>query len=716
MLPPDLISGITFWIFKSLWESRDETYEAINHRLKQSIFYASREYQANYISRHGFVKQDDLNLSVELERIYIAPSLIDQAIPIHPLSKKTIPYREIDYLKSLGFLCDGVDLAAKYKHLIIRGQPGIGKTTLLKKIGIEAFNTNNHNLVSGHIPVFIETAKCLDDDFDLEALIAKEFEVCGFPEHQAFVDSALKKGKLLILVDDLDIISIDRRDYIMLKIKDFTDLNKANRMVLAGRKSRRPHPLTHFHTVNLLGFSSTQAQGYINRIHQIKFEEILPPANCQDIWHQISDRNKTTKLIAHNPLYLSIVLSLYQPSKKQVSSRTTLYEKILFNLLNSNGYSCIERNSSQTAEDRLKILSEIAYICLKSGRLHFRKAEIHRLYAAIRNRNQARSDSPDFVLQREEYLANFIVYVDKSFCQFENLLLQKFLTAHYLSENFKALDESIDQFLDIPSWHDVFIFLSGMQGADHLISLLQDGIVNKIKSPHLTHFLTWISQISENVSISPDKAINRCHVTFMIFEIMLLFDDRSTDRTIISNILQQIKEIVSLLDPEYHLQGLKRQQIEPAYHARISHFIDPKLMRGLSIEGLLDLADSLAQRASFHSLIDGHNSKRLSTTIHHLKQHLSGKTISIYHRKVCEGNLYRLWIKSLGITEEDLNFTTQNLQSFSLYCHGIHLIIQCLDEAFYVSGNLHKDAIKAILRPKNQVKQLTASPALPANL
>ena len=367
-------------------------------------------------------------------------------------------------------------------------------------------------------------------------------------------------------------------------------------------------------------------------------------------------------------------------------------------------------------ESRLKILAEIAYVCLKSGRFSFHKVEIHKLYATIQKRQKNSECSINSSLQREEYLADFVVYVDKNLCQFDNLLLQKLLVAHHLMGNFKALDESIYQFLDTPAWNDVFIFLSGMQRADYLISLLQNSILTKIKSPHLTQFLSWIAHVSEQVSISTNETANRCHVTFMIFEIMMLFGDRSPDRTIISNILQQIKQIFSLLDPECSFSGVRKLNPKIGYQSRISHFIDPKIMRGLSIEGLLDLANILAQRASSYSLISLDNVNRLSAIIQHLRQQLDGKTMSIYHRKVCEKNLYRLWIKSLGITEKDLEFTTRDLQSFYLYCRGIHLIIQCLDEAFYVSGHLQKEVIQTFFKPVAQVDHLITVPPLSTTL
>ena len=700
MIPTNLISGVTFWVFKALWESRDETYKLLSKQLKQSIFHASKEYQASYIARHGFIKLEELSSSVELSKVYVAPALVDQSIPFYPLSKKVIHHKEIDYLKRLKLAYDGLELAQKHKHMIVRGEPGIGKTTFLQKLGLEAFNEVNHSLANAHIPVFIQTTKCLDKEFNLQSMIEEEFEACGFPEPDGFVESALKRGKLLILIDELNILSIARRDHIVLKIKDFSDLYRDNRIVLAGRKSKRPHALIHFQTVSILGFSSTQAQNYISKIHQVQHEEEIPPKVCQLIWQKIGENNKATKFIVHNPLYLNIVLSQYKTSSKIFFGKTVIYEKILANLLGKSVYpNAVDHSPSDlesTGETRLNILTEIAYVCLKSGRLYFHKAEIKRLYTAIVKKKGIDKNSLDLNAIREDYLANFIVYVDKNLCQFNNLLIQQLLAAYYLMDNLKTLDETADQFLDTPAWGDVFIFLAGMQGADYLISIIQDGIFSKINSPQLLPFIQWISSISEDVCISLDQTANRCYAVFMVFEIILLFDNRNQDRHIISNILKQIKEIITLLDPECQIITPLNSKVRTSDSVSISHFIDPLITRGLSLDRLLDLAEILSRKAESYRLINPAKFYQLKAIIQHLKQQLRGKNVSVYHRKICEKNLYKLWIQSLDISDSLLNFTARDLHSFYLYCRGTCLIINCLKEAFYVSGELRDDVTQAL--------------------
>ncbi|PSR17293.1 hypothetical protein C8255_13370 [filamentous cyanobacterium CCP3] len=700
MISPDLISGIAFWVFKSLWESRDETYKLLSQRLNQSIFYASKEYQANYISRHGFIRQEEFRPSVPLTKLYISPSLVDHEIPAYSRNKSSIYYKEIDYLNKLKLTQSGDSLFSQHKHLIVKGDSGIGKTTFLKKLGLEAFSAEEDASVGGYIPVFIQMSQCFDKDIDFQNMIEEEFQICGFPEYEGFVESALRRGKLLILIDEIDAIPHQFQDDVLVKIKSFSDLYKSNRIILACRKSLDIKILTHFHSVNILGFGRSQIQKYIYKVNQIQYKEPVSAVTCQEIWQKIGEKDKATRLIVHNPFCLSIVLSLYQASAHRLSGRTILYEKILSNLLGTSispgTLDLAYKGSKNSIEARIGILSEMAYVCLKSGRNYFHKVEIHRLYGAIVQKRNLQYDQLNFASTREENLNDFLINASENLYQFSNPLVQKILVSHYLMSSLKILDESIDQFLDTPSWKDVFIFLAGMQGADYLLSIIQSRIFYNLKSPSLSNFMNWIEAVSEDVCISSNQAVNRCYVAFMVFEIMLLFGDRGSEQSIISSILKKIKEVISLLDPECHLiKSINPRSIDDIKLSS-NHFIDPKIAKGLSLERLLDLAAILSQKAQAYKLINYSNSQRLLSTILHIRKQLEGRSMSAYHRKVCEKNLYMLWMNSFDMADSNFKFTTDDLQSFHLYCRGTCLIVHCLREAFYVSGKLQDNVIQAL--------------------
>lgn len=715
MFPPDVIASLAFWIFKSLWESRDEAYKLLSQRVKQVIFYASKEYEANYISRHGFIKQEDFRPSTPSTKAYISPSFIEHYRLTYSSTKKSLDYKEIDYMKSLQLTHSGLELVNKYQHLVVKGESGIGKTTFLKKVGLEAFKSSqNCSLSNSFIPVFIQLPQVLENEFNIKNMIEREFEVCGFPEYQDFVDSALRKGKLLILIDEFDSVPFKAQESVLLKLKNFSDKYGNNKMIFACRRSKKTRVLRKFHEVSILGLGSKQIQEYISQIHKTQNQESLPKTKHQEIWRHIGEINLYTKRVVHNPSCLSIILSLYQSSDKKILGITVLYEKILSRILNRNkngiSLSSYSNQLDLGIDLKRKIISEIAYVCLKSGRSIFHRAEIYRLLSAVLKKYNSNNASIDFESFKEDELFDFLTQLDGNLFRFNNILVQKFLVAHHLMDSLKVLDSAIESFVDRSDWKEVFVFLSGMQGSDYLILVIYTRVCEKLDRCHLVEFMEWVNSISERVNISASEATNRCHIVFTIFEIMLLFGDFNHNRFTIGSILNQIKETIFLLEPERNIISPLKLDKNSYSEFNTNHFIDPKILKGLSLDRILDLALIFAEKSINCNLITASKSRKLITTLSHLKSALRGKSLPYYQRKICESNLYKLWIDTFDIPEKFLEFSADDLQSLYLYCRGTNLIISCLSEAFYISGKVYEDINNSLFCVSEpSIKQLEAN-------
>ena len=129
---------------------------------------------------------------------------------------------------------DGVDVANDYQYLNILGSPGSGKTTFLRRMGLEALLPRADNradqsteivLSQYHhecMPVLIELRRLArDGSVDLESAIVDEFKSCGFPESRGFVRRALETGRLLVLLDGLDEVAGEFLDETIAHIRDF---------------------------------------------------------------------------------------------------------------------------------------------------------------------------------------------------------------------------------------------------------------------------------------------------------------------------------------------------------------------------------------------------------------------------------------------------------------------------------------------------------------
>lgn len=702
MITSGAIQGISLIIFKSLWETKDEAYKLFSQRLNHAIFYASEQYRENFILRHGFIRQEEFRPSVSLEDIYVSPHFIDQSGLLGRSKKPMLPHEEIDYLASLNLVCDGFDLSEQHGNLIVKGEQGIGKTTFLKKIGLSALA--GHNLSKAakrYIPVFIQISQKLREDFDIKSMIDEEFKSCGFPEHEDFVESALRKGRFLILIDELDAAPLDLQDKLLIKIKDFADSYGLNRFVITCRTFKKTQTLSRFHEALILGFDAEKAQKYIQKSLASESSSL---ADAEMVWTHLTGNSKTTKYIIHNPFSLSIALSLYQQREHCILGQTFLYDKILSKLIVADSSAEFLSDGVQNLDNssglRLKVLSEIAYVCLQSGKDKFHKMEIYRLYTAILEKHSIQQNLPSIDHFKEERLFDFIAVSDSNLCHFKNPMIQKLLVAHYLMEDLENQDEVIERYFNDSRWKDVFVFLSGIQGADYLIDAIKPQLSRYLCTKRLSSFIIMIDKLSEKVILSQDKAVNRCYVAFMIFDIIFLFGHRQHNQNLISKILKKIRKIIDLLEPEsrFFLSSYSHSSQRPRLHSQ--GLIDPRILRGLSMDKLFDLALTLSQKTREYGLIESQESKLLFSTVTRLKQQLETKSISSYHRKICEKNLYGLWLKVLKIEDQDLDFTADELRTLFLYYQSICLIFCCMKEAFYISGRVSQEIGELVFNPR----------------
>ncbi|HEY9648026.1 MAG TPA: hypothetical protein V6C88_16745, partial [Chroococcidiopsis sp.] len=122
------------------WLNKD-----IGKAAEQALFRASRQYVANYQERHGKLKVVCVRMDapMELEDIYTPVRLLDRSDLQYFESREAL---ETAFRKSgrRGFSVrssqqqDGIDVTNQEPYLMVLGGPGVGKSTFLRKVGLEA--------------------------------------------------------------------------------------------------------------------------------------------------------------------------------------------------------------------------------------------------------------------------------------------------------------------------------------------------------------------------------------------------------------------------------------------------------------------------------------------------------------------------------------------------------------------------------------------------
>jgi predicted NACHT family NTPase len=72
---------------------------------------------------------------------------------------------------------------------MVLGAPGAGKSTCLRKMGLEVFKGEFGVFQHQCIPVFIELKQFTGNEINIEDAIAQEFRVCQLPLVEQFTSS-----------------------------------------------------------------------------------------------------------------------------------------------------------------------------------------------------------------------------------------------------------------------------------------------------------------------------------------------------------------------------------------------------------------------------------------------------------------------------------------------------------------------------------------------
>ncbi|WP_368876882.1 NACHT domain-containing NTPase, partial [Proteus vulgaris] len=121
-------------------------------------------------------------------------------------------------------------IVSEQDPLIITGEAGMGKSTLLKKIG-EKLILENDNIDTRIIPVYISTLELFEAGLNVEKVVIEKISLFFKIDK---IDDFLENYKLLILIDSIDEFEDSQKESIINYLKDINEKKKV-RYIIASR-------------------------------------------------------------------------------------------------------------------------------------------------------------------------------------------------------------------------------------------------------------------------------------------------------------------------------------------------------------------------------------------------------------------------------------------------------------------------------------------------
>jgi len=478
---------------------------ALSSREKELVFQAAEQYIINYYRRHNKLQVLGMQQPVELDNIYTAvqflsPKQVWQLTDIKDLEEI---YRQTG---KRGLQCrntdkqEGIAVANQEQYLMVLGAPGAGKSTFLRKIGLEALRNGSYQ--HKIIPVFIELKQFTSPEINLEQVINRSFQEVQFPASADFTAKALQQGKLLILLDGLDEIPSKNLDLAVGQIQAFVEQHENNRFLVSCRTAAYKHTFSKFYPVLIADFDDNQIQQFINNWFATEIDK--QAATASQCWELINSQEyAATKELCRSPLLLTFICLVYEAEQYLPKNRATLYGDALDILLKK--WAAEKRiNKNTIARDlgsdlEKAMLAEIACRSFTKNRLFFTRAGIIKQIQLFlsNNDNAPKNLVAEVVLDAIAIEQGILVERARNAFSFSHLTLQEYLTAQYIYDH-RQVEQLVRGHLTDKRWKEVFLLVAGLMrgGSEELLLQMEQQAQKLIISPKLTALLNWAEQVT----------------------------------------------------------------------------------------------------------------------------------------------------------------------------------------------------------------------------
>ena len=365
------------------------------------------------------------------------------------------------------------------QNIVILGDSGVGKTTLLKYI-VLAFAENRPErlgLEENRLPIMVslydyvarragygKKGLSLENYFDL---FARDFLQVDLPP--GFFTDALERGDCCICLDGLDKLrDIGLRREISLLISAFVNRYPRNRYIVTSRLAGyedAPLDRRDFVRQIIQPLEDDDIHSFIEKWYRLTEKD---PQICQQYIEYIEQmifRRERAKLLATNPLLLTMMVLVYRIGSELPQERVRLYDQCVTLLVGGWGDPSIARYSKR------RLLEKTAYWMHTQSNILPIGALEQQLRYFLENDPKLQLDEDQVQSEVDEFLGlaktrgGLLVERSLGIYTFSHHAFQEFLAAcdieKRLVHNSDMLWNEIQPRLHDPHWREVILLLFG---------------------------------------------------------------------------------------------------------------------------------------------------------------------------------------------------------------------------------------------------------------
>ncbi|ALG68408.1 NACHT domain-containing protein [Beggiatoa leptomitoformis] len=499
---------------------------------------AAKKYRKALAEDYGKVRLLGTNEAVELEGIFTDTYILDkvsafQRFDITELEKEPekLSYREKERQ-------NGFELIKKdeIKRWFILGKPGAGKTTFLKYITLQAVKGQLDK-----IPIFISLHRwasvvrnSADKKFNLMPYLVQQFELCDFPDAQAFIEHLLETGNALLLFDGLDEVNQadEERAHMLQALSDFSRAHRNCTVLLTCRVAAADYSLSEqFTYLEVADFTEEQITIFVKKW----FKQDVARGE-QFLEEFARDEHRGLRELAQVPILLTLLCLVYARKMEFPNRRADIYEEAIDALIETwdSKHRNIKRDviyQGLSKRHKFQLFSRIATESFQNNQYFFEKQnlvkKINEFLKQLPNCQNQESDDGEAVLEAIAAQHGIFVERAKDIYSFAHLSFQEYFTARYVFENQAyGTIENLVLHIEEDRWHEVFLLTASLlDNADSFFKAMPVQINTLIADePELVKLARWVVKKSDSVQTSDKLAAVRGFYYFLARDITRVRD------------------------------------------------------------------------------------------------------------------------------------------------------------------------------------------------
>lgn len=359
--------------------------------------------------------------------------------------------------------------------LVILGEAGAGKTTLVKHVAREIAGKSpdwahyvHKVFASGGrypLPLYLDLVQLEGGPGNLIADLATltPLQVHFSLLAEEFLRERLRAGCCLVILNGLDEVLPEAKQDVLDRLTDFQrEFSSHNQILVTSRTTGYTQPLQGFSEVEILPFTPYQIHRFLRNWFDPELEEA-------DGLEQALDTNPRMAELAVNPLLLATVAFVYDLGRKDPRYRLPERKVELYRLCTSALLQEWARVSGKKRwqyrykeYEKREVLESLAFSFHRDGQQRFAEKELRNRLRQILDQTGIGGHNLDGFWQEIYEWSGILHQETAATYSFLHLTFQEYFAACYLHEHPPGPSD-LQKYLDDPWWQEVIVQLAGLR-------------------------------------------------------------------------------------------------------------------------------------------------------------------------------------------------------------------------------------------------------------